>query len=318
MLQELERDGGTSNVQEVASRLQTSENSIWNMTRELRVLGVSLYEPNHVRLISEVWDSENREETLRRQVMASLRRHRAYSALRALAERSSNRVSLALYAQTLPNAFPAVEVAPQTWHSYARAFVQWFEYAGLARFKGQSILVLPDGSAGLGRLFGARLPIRTKGVFPQEPSGPCVTLLIKLTDGPLRMSVLNRYERDSLRQLLALGAVEPDTADTFRLARRDLILDGKVSEEILMELLRQVPGGNEAIDLLIQSPAASPLEVGRIFHAAHSADWRPATTQAVGKHFRSWARRAGVSTTLRQNLTAGEDALIKLDTLFDI
>ncbi|MFG1708700.1 restriction endonuclease [Nonomuraea sp. M3C6] len=54
VLQELERDGGTSNVQEVASRLQTSENSIWNRTRELRVLGVSLYEPNHVRLIDEV------------------------------------------------------------------------------------------------------------------------------------------------------------------------------------------------------------------------------------------------------------------------
>ena len=90
------------------------------MTRELRVLGVSLYEPNHVRLISDVWDSEDREQSLRHHVTTALRKHRAYSALRRLADRSGNRVSLALYAQTLPNAFPAVEVAPQTWHTYAR------------------------------------------------------------------------------------------------------------------------------------------------------------------------------------------------------
>lgn len=285
VLQELERDGGISNVQEVATRLQTSERSIWNMTRELRVLGVSLYEPNHVRLISEVWDSGDREETLRRHVTTALRRHRAYSALRALAERSSNRVSLALYAQTLPNAFPAVEVTPQTWHSYARAFAQWFEYAGLARFKGQSVQLLPDGSAGFGRLFGTRLPIRIRGVFPQEPPGPCIALLVKLIDGPIQMSALNRYERDSLRQLLVLGAVEADTTETFRIARRDLVHDAKVSPTILMELLRNIPGCSEAIELLIRNPAATPVEVGQIFRSAHSADWKPSTTRTVWHTF---------------------------------
>jgi Restriction endonuclease len=314
VLQELERDGGTSNVQEVATRLQTSENSIWNMTRELRVLGVSLYEPNHVRLISEVWDSEDREETLRHHVTAALRRHRAYSALRTLAERSSNRVSLPLYAQTLPNAFPAVEVAPQTWHSYARAFVQWFEYAGLARFKGQSILILPDGSPGFGKLFGTRLPIRTKGVFPQEPSGPCISLLVRLTDGPLRMSTLNRYERDSLRQLLALGAVKPDTTDMFCIARPDLVLEGEVSKTVLMELLKKVPGGSEAVDLLTRNPAAAPAEIGQIFRIAHSADWKVATTQSVGKYFRSWARRAGIVTMPRLQAVPDPEPA----TLFDL
>ncbi|MFG1708701.1 hypothetical protein ACFLIM_36440 [Nonomuraea sp. M3C6] len=239
--------------------------------------------------------------------------------MRSLAERSSNQVSLSLFAQTLPNAFPAVEVAPQTWHSYARAFVQWFEYAGIARFKGQSILVLPEGSAGMGRLFGARLPIRTKGVFPQEPPGPCIALLVKLVNGPLKISALDRYERDSLRQLLALGAVEPDSAEAFRLARPDLISDGKVLQAVLMELLRRVPGGSDALDLLIQNPAASPVDVGRIFHSAHSADWKPATTQSVGKHFRAWARHAGISTRVRRQPDADMmSATTRLDTLFDI
>jgi hypothetical protein len=288
------------------------------MTRELRVLGVSLYEPNHVRLIGDVWDSEDREQSLRRQVTAALRKHRAYSALRVLAERSGNRVSLPLYAQTLPNAFPAVEVSPQTWHSYARAFVQWFEYAGLARFQGQLILMLPDGSSGIGRLFGARLRIRTKGVFPQEPSGPCIALLIRLADGSLRMSGLNRYERGSLRQLLTLGAVDADTKETFRLVRADLIVDGTVSPVVLRELLRKVPGCGEAIDLLIHNPAATPLDVGQIFATVHSADWQPATTLSIGKYFRSWARKAGITTTLKPQAKFTTMPITVPGTLFDI
>jgi hypothetical protein len=308
VLQEIEHDGGISNVQEVAARLQTSENSIWNMTRELRVLGVSFYEPNHVRLISDVWDSDDREQSLRRHVTAALRKHRAYSALRTLAERSGNQVSLSLYAQTLPNAFPAVEVAPQTWRTYARAFVQWFEYAGLARFQGQSILMLPDASPGLGRLFATRLPIRTKGVFPQNPPGRSIALLMKLTAGPLEMSALNRYERSALRQLLILGAVEADTKETFRVARPDLIVDGEVSQAVLLELLRKVPGGSGAIDLLVDSPAANPLEVGQILRDANSADWKPATTHTTGKSFRAWARHAGISTAPRQYREINKDS----------
>jgi hypothetical protein len=318
ILQQLERDGGTSNVQEVANRLQTSENSIWNMTRELRVLGVSLYEPNHVRLIGEVWDSEDREQSLRRQVTNALRKHRAYSALRSLAERSGNRLTLALYAQTLPNAFSAVEVAPQTWRTYARAFVQWFEYAGLARFKGQYILLLPDGSPGVGMLFGTRLRIRTRGVFSQESPGRSIALLSRLTEGPLEMSALDRYERAAVRQLLALGAVRPDTNETIRLARSDLMVDGKVSQSVLVELLRRVPGASEALDLLNGDPAATPLTIGRIICAANLADWQSATTQSVGKYFRSWARHAGISTYLRRESEASAIVALPPSTLFDI
>lgn len=318
ILQEIERDGGISNVQEVANRLHTSENSIWNMTRELRVLGVSLYEPNHVRLISEVWDSADREQSLRRQVMNALRKHRAYSALRSVAERSGNRLTMALYAQTLPTAFSAVEVAPQTWRTYARAFVQWFEYAGLARFKGQHIVLLPDGSPGVGALFGTKLRIRTKGVFPQDPPGRSLALLLRLTDGPLEMSVLHRYERAAVRQLLAIEAVRPDTNETIRLARTDLIVDGIVSQRVLMELLSRVPGATEALALLNSDPAATPLSIGRIICAANSADWQPATIQSVGKHFRSWARHAGVSTSLRPQPETSTIATLPSDTLFDV
>ena len=143
-------------------------------------------------------------------------------------------------------------------------------------------------------------------------------MLIKLASGPLNMSTLNRYERAAVRQALALGAVEPDTKETFRLARADLIVDGEVSQVALMELLRKVPGGSEAVQLLTTNSAATPLEVGHIISVANSADWKTPTIHGVGKNFRSWARHAGISTMPRQQPEPNRNVSAEPDTLFDI
>ena len=95
LLMYIVQDGGISVISDVAARQGTTENSIWNVSRELRVLGASRYEPYRVRLTPKIWDSRDREEALRRRVTTSLRRHRALSTLRQVAERSNNRVSLA-------------------------------------------------------------------------------------------------------------------------------------------------------------------------------------------------------------------------------
>jgi hypothetical protein len=132
------------------------------------------------------------------------------------------------------------------------------------------------------------------------------------------MSQLGRYERAALRQLLALGAVEADTNDKFRIARPNLVVDGEVSQEILLELLGNVPGGREAIDLIVSNPAANPLEVGQIIGEANSADWKAETTRSAGKNFRAWARHAGIATALRQREDDSQHALDVESALFDL
>jgi hypothetical protein len=132
------------------------------------------------------------------------------------------------------------------------------------------------------------------------------------------MSMLNRYERAALRQLLILGAVEPDTKETFRIARSDLIVNDEVSQVVLMELLRKIPGGSEAMHLLTNYPAATPLDVGRIICTANSADWKTVTIHSVGKNFRSWARHAGISTVLRQQPEIERNPSVEPDMLFEI
>ena len=130
------------------------------------------------------------------------------------------------------------------------------------------------------------------------------------------MSGLSRYDRDALRQLLALGVVELDSGDMFKPSGFGLLTEtGEIIPSVLFELLSNVPGGADAIELLTRKPAASPAEVGQVFYAAHSPDWSDATTHSVGKHFRAWARHAGVSTLMKVPKPRIESTA---DALFDL
>jgi hypothetical protein len=113
LLREVLADHGDSRVRDIAQRLGTSENGVFNLSRELRLLGATSYEPNRVRLLPDIWESEDREQELRRRVAASLRRHRAYTTFVALADRTGG-VSIPAYARELPAAFPTVDVKDST------------------------------------------------------------------------------------------------------------------------------------------------------------------------------------------------------------
>src|SRR5262249_4532862 len=116
----------------------------------------------------------------RRQVASALRRHRAFTALVELLERSSA-VELTSYSRELPSAFPAVAVSESTWLSYARAFVLWFEYAALVRLEGQMIRALEeDEEASPRTLLSMRPPVRIRGALGQQSPGPVVELLMSV------------------------------------------------------------------------------------------------------------------------------------------
>ncbi|WP_425888766.1 restriction endonuclease [Micromonospora sp. DT4] len=306
LLTHILKDGGVSVIQDVALREQTSENSIWNIARELRVLGASRYEPYRVRLIPEIWENSDREAALRMRVTTSLRRHRALSTLRQLAERSNNQVTLAAYATALRSAFSTVGTQ-QTWKTYARAFVQWFEYAGLARMNNQTISVLPDESSGVGRLFEARHTVRIRGAFPYEHPNQCIRLLRRIMHERVAIDDLQGRERRAFRELVALGAVASESDQFIRITWTDLIENGRINEERLLGLLTAVPGGSEAISLLRRNPAATPKEVGEELRKANAADWQSETMRSSGVSFRAWARLAGLDTSLRSRPSLGAD-----------
>jgi len=40
-------------------------NGVFNLSRELRLLGVTTYEPNRVRILPELWSADDRESAVR-------------------------------------------------------------------------------------------------------------------------------------------------------------------------------------------------------------------------------------------------------------
>lgn len=291
LLREVVAKDGDASVPDIAERLGTSENVVFNLSRELRLLGATSYEPNRVRLLPELWNAADREHELRRRVSVSLRRHRAYSTFVALAERSGG-ISVQSYAHELPGAFPAVEVKDSTWVGYARVYLQWFEYAGLAVQKGPLWSVAPDGAPGVSDLLGARIMRRLKGGFPHDAPGPSIKLLLQVADDDTEIA---SHDSRAAKPLLVLGAISEGPAGKYHLRQRNLVVDGAVVPQVLLTLMSSVPGVPEGLGVIEADPAARPETVGTAVRQAVDADWAPGTTHGIGKHLRAWARVAGLS-----------------------
>lgn len=296
LLRQVVEHNGDMPVPQIAAELNTSENTVFNLSRELRLLGVAGLEPNRVRIVPEIWDADDREVALRQRVAAALRRHRAFSAFTGLAERSGSKVAVGSYARELPSVFPAVEVSANTWQAYARAFLAWFEYAGLGVRRGATWALAGEPGENATRLLGVKLPRRLRSAFPQEPAGPSLRLLERLGSMPDHKITgpLDSAAQEAARPLFALRAISLTPDGGLELVRLDLILDGKVSPVTLFELMRELATNRQALALIERDPTAKAQDLGLAIRLACGAEWAPTTTELVGKHFRSWARAAGV------------------------
>ena len=316
LLREVLLDQGNSRVPDLANRMGTSEPGVFNLSRELRLLGATSYEPLRVRILPDIWNADDREQEIRRRVAGSLRRHRSYSAFLALADRTGG-VSLPTYARALQSLFPAVDVTDSTWVGYARVHLLWFEYAGLALGRGAQWHPAPEGSPGTGELLGGRVIRRVKGGWPHDPAGPAIRLLRDIAASPAIPHLT--APRSAARSLLILGAIgvnSPERDGDYHLTDPSLVVDGEVVPDKLRALMKAVAGVSEGIAVLEEDPRARPEVVGAAVKAALTADWALATTRGVGKHLRSWASHAGlnvlqVSRISRQH--ADQDG-----TLFDV
>lgn len=288
--------GGSLSVKALTEDLATSHNVIFNLSRELRLMGITAYEPNNVRLVDEIFASPDREDAVRKQVATALRRHRAYSTLRSLAERSGGGATSAHFAKELPRAFPAVAVKSSTWNVYGRVFLSWFAYAGLVNERGGRWYPRPDGDAPLRqRLLSERPVIRTTPSVPQEAPGVPIRILQKLAAGEtVELPTDRTSERDAFRTLVGLGLVSIDRDRRAYLLVQDIVSEGQINPDRLKQVLSGLPGGAAGVVVLGRNPSANPAEVGRSIRDAIGAAWKDSSTAGVGGYFRSWAKLAGV------------------------
>jgi hypothetical protein len=292
LLREVVRDGGDGDIRDIARRLKTSENTLFNLSRELRLLGVTEYEPNRVRLICEIWDSPDREAELRARVAAALRNHRAFSIFSDVIA-PQGVATVDAFARELPGAFPAVEIKATTWRTYARSFLLWFEYAGLAMRNGQRWIVSPDGLGGKGQLLGGKVVRRMRTGFLHERPGQVLGVAFSVATNSDDIPP-SRLRTRAIRSLILLGALIQNSDGLLILNRPDLFQDGELVPDVLYELISVVPGVAAGLALLSVSPGAGPEDVGEAVRRSLGADWQRGTKVTIGKNLRAWARHAGM------------------------
>lgn len=298
LLRLLVEEQAALDVTDAAHRLGTSAAVVFNAARELRQVGVLAPRPQKVALADALNKADLREDEVRGRVAATLRRHRAYSELAALATASvGGFTTIDAFASVLPEAFPAVEASESSWRTYAIAFLRWFAYAGVIVLRGQRVRV--QGGRSNVMLLGGVGGGRPK-TFPQ--SGPNGALaLVRELAGQGKAELTESARGKALTNLFMLGLVD-ERGDVSDVALLGNLVDasGRVDESVLRSLLERVPGGQEALLLLEQEPATEAAAIGNCLREGCGVDWSDTTTSGAGKYFRSWAAAAGVQTRRRR------------------
>jgi hypothetical protein len=297
MLPLVMKDGGTATVSDLAAQLSTSDNVIFNLSRELRLFGVTQYEPLTVRISDSILTSPDPESAVRTKVGIALRRHRALSAVSGIAQKNDGYATSDEFARILPSVFPAVSVTQGTWQIYARVFFAWFEYAGLATRRGNSWIIQSDPASGTRqRLLSQRSLVRTRPSVPQEAPRYPLELLARVGAGSdIQLPPNGTRDRDAFRSLAALGVLAvSDGGLLYPILPNVFRADGSVDRAALLSRLEGVPGGSEGLAFLRAKPTAGPLEVGTVIRDAAGTKWTESSTHSIGGYFRAWAKELGV------------------------
>jgi hypothetical protein len=299
--------GGATSVSEAAQSLNTSEGVIFNAARDLRQLGVFTSSPGQLRVTDEILASADREEAVREQVGRALRGHKAYSLLVGELEACGGEITLARYAEVVPQAFPAVKARPKTWTIYARAFVTWFSHGGLLSHVGQRIR-LGGSSRRVEKLLGRRrVNLRRRHTFPQSPPAPAIDVARVLAGGRSQMTLTHSAITKAISDLISLGIAEQDEERNISLTTDELFRsDGSLDRTFVLGLLGNVQGGRDALQLLDHQPNASSRSIGRVLGDAQGATWSDSTAALSGKFFRGWARVARAQPARRHESRGAE------------
>lgn len=290
--------GGDTSVQDLCILLNASATMIYNLSRELRLFGLTAYESNRVRLQDDVISSPSPEAVIRLRVARALRRHRAYSLFLALTERLGEAVLLSTYARELPSIFPAVDAQEKTWLMYARAFALWFNYSGLALMRGNNVCLPPEGFVGVGNLLSSEQASRRRTAYSLNlPATACLRTLVALDESSQRRENLRPGERRHLGPLASLGLISID-GDGVCSSVKGAVVDGVPSVEFLHMRLIEYPGAREGIQLLENDPSVENLNLGLAIKAAVGAPWQESTADDIGGDFRSWAKAAGINVAI--------------------
>jgi energy-coupling factor transporter ATP-binding protein EcfA2 len=306
LLRETIDAGGDLSVDEAAKRLGLKEGVIFNLSREIRIMGVLTDRPRHVHVSEDILGAANREAAVREKVSASLKKHKAFSVLKEMAAAIDQLLPLANLAEAFPRVFPAIKATKKVWWQYARIFVNWLEYAGLAVRVGDGVEIPPSEPVDFQMLAADRGSRRARRggrsstkVFPTCQPRPALQIVEAIARRQPLPSMPPSTQRKALTDLLALGLLSVPKPNVYSVQNNPFDAKFRLLTGVLLAAIEALPGPREAVRLLRRKPSSSNQEVGAVLQAAYGTDWTEQTTELMGKTFRAWAKAAGLSVSRR-------------------
>lgn len=109
LMRRLLAHGGEMSVADAAEELATSSNAVFNLARELRLMGLVRMESSQIIVVSDIAEATDQESACKAVVAAALRRHKISTVVLKRLSSDDIRLSFADVAAELPRAFPTVE-----------------------------------------------------------------------------------------------------------------------------------------------------------------------------------------------------------------
>jgi hypothetical protein len=298
LLKEVINAGGDLLVDDAVQRLGMAQGAVFNLSRELRVMGVVTDLPKHIHIAEDIINAFDRETAIRERISASLKKHKAVAMLTEMATSVDGPLPMATFAEALPKAFPAIQARDHVWRAYARIFVNWLEYAQLAILDRGGIEIPPLDLKIITMLTSTR-HIRAGGknrprTFPQSQPRPALLVADAIARNKPLPIMKYSARKKALADLFVLDLIDNPRTETYVIKNNPFDQDFNVQPNVILQAMQKLSGPRDAIELLQKNPNTPTTEIGQILQTAYRTKWTDQTMLLIGKTFRAWAKLAGV------------------------
>lgn len=292
--------------EEVMRRADLKEGSIYNVQKEMQLLG--LVETDDRGFSPMVSLPQNEDEALlvlREHLSEKLPRNRTVSiVLDELAAAGS--LSMRELASVMETANPYLTATQRTWENYARCLAGWLHLAGLADYenKRSRISHLDEGESGKSLLLVGRRG-KSKYSIPEIQYSPILEVARRIVLGLRNQTridyadIPDRTREKALAALESFGWVFRTETGKLRVSRR--LVEFAENADAREAMFREGALVREPFRVFVGAleeradAGASLLELGSIVREELHTNWSDSTTVLAAKIMLDWARAAGMA-----------------------
>jgi hypothetical protein len=291
---------GSLQVEDFRQKMSLSEGSFYNLSRDMKLLGMATIEGNCISLRLEVPQGKKIDSCVSEYLQERLLRNRLMSMIMGALE-----TEITLFvdevASILAESCPYVSAVQKTWDLYARRFCDWLDFSNLAIYDGRNNTLERYSPGTAVREREIRLSKRRAGMaMPQIQYKPVEQAAIRIVEAAQQERKVDwsNFRRSTITKSMAaledIGFIKYNRK-TGTISVSDVVKEFVAKPDKRSELFalgaKQLPSFVTFIDLLEKynhRPRPSVLAID--FRDALKLEWTPETAETNAKIMLNWAR----------------------------